>query len=158
RRRPTCGAPSSAILSLAEPAREPTVGEDRMKGTLSSFARKPVRIGLAAAALLAAGWTQPWRLLAQAPEPAKGVKFAQVSAADLKEWLTYLSSDELQGRQVFTEGYGNAAQYVADHLKEWGVKPIGQNGTYFQIVKLKSYRVTRNSTVTVDVGGQSKTF
>jgi peptidase M28-like protein len=108
--------------------------------------------------VLAGGWSQPWRLLAQAPEPAKGVKFAQISPADMKEWLTYLASDELQGRQVFTEGYGNAAQYIADNLKAWGVKPMGDNGTYFQIVKLRGYRVTRNSSITVEANGQSKTF
>ena len=54
--------------------------------------------------------TGPWVAGAQAPEPAKGVKFASISQADLKEWLTYLSSDEMQGRQVFTEGYGAAAE------------------------------------------------
>ena len=47
------------------------------------------------------------------------------------------SSDELQGRQIFTEGYGLAAPYIADHLKEWGVKPLGDDGTYFQTVKLQ---------------------
>jgi len=99
-----------------------------------------------------------WHLFAQAPEPAKGVKYAQVSQADMKEWLTYLSSDELQGRQVFTEGYGLAAAYIADHLKEWGLKPLGDDGTYFQNVKLKGYKVTRNSTVTIEAGGQTKTF
>src|SRR5215468_5123825 len=78
-------------------------------------------------------------LLAQAPEPAKGIKYAQINPADLKEWLTYLASDELQGRQVFTEGYGLAASYVADHLRQWGVKPIGEAGTYLQTVKLKGY-------------------
>jgi hypothetical protein len=76
----------------------------------------------------------------------------------MKEWLTYLSSDQLQGRQIFTEGFGLAAQYVADHLKQWGVKPLATDGTYFQPVKLKAYRVTRNSTVTVEVNGQAKTF
>jgi Peptidase family M28 len=122
--------------------------------------RRLARVVVLAAAFLAAGATQPWRLLAQtpAPAPAKGVKFAQIAPTDLKEWLTYLSSDELQGRQVFTEGYGLAAQYVADHLREWGVKPIGDDGTYFQTVKLRGYKVTRDSSVTVDVNGQSKTF
>ena len=79
------------------------------------------------AAFLFFAWAQPWRLVAQAPEPAKGIKYAQIGQADMKEWLTYLSSDELQGRQVFTEGYGLAAQYIADHLKEWGLKPLGAN-------------------------------
>src|SRR5437899_11203709 len=83
---------------------------------------------------------QPWQMLAQAPETVKGVKYAQVSPADLKEWLTYLASDELQGRQIFTEGYGLATAYIADHLKAWGVKPIGDNGSYFESVKLKGYK------------------
>ncbi len=97
-------------------------------------------------------------VLAQAPEPAKGIKFPAISQADLKEWLTYLSSDELQGRQVFTEGYGVAAQYVAERLRQFGVKPLGEDGTYFQIVKLRSYKVIRNSSVTLEANGQSRTF
>src|SRR5262245_1321770 len=101
---------------------------------------------------------KPWQLVAQAPQPATGVKFAQVAADDLKEWLTYLASDELQGRQVFTEGYGLAAQYIADHLQQWGVKPLNPDGSYFQPVKLKGYRVTRNSSVTVDSNGKQTTF
>jgi hypothetical protein len=120
--------------------------------------RTSFRVGIVAVIGLVGGLMQPWRLLAQAPEPAKGVKFAQVSPADLREWLTYLASDELQGRQVFTEGYGMAAQYIADLLKSWGVKPGGENGSYFQSVKLRDYRVIRNSSVTIDAGGQSRTF
>ena len=111
---------------------------------------------LALCAFAAALW-QPWTLLAQAPAPAR-VKYAKVSEADLKNWLTYLSSDTLQGRQVFTEGYGLAAAYVADQLKSWGVKPLGEDGTYFENVRLRGYRATRNSSVTVTSNGQSKTF
>ncbi len=51
-----------------------------------------------------------------------------ISQTDLKEWLTYLSSDEMQGRQVFTEGYGAAAEFVAGQLRQFGVKPIGEHG------------------------------
>src|SRR5437016_530544 len=112
------------------------------------------RSRLMSAALVAVAsafaFPRPMALLAQAPQPATGVKFAQISPADMKEWLSYLASDELQGRQMFTEGYGLAAAYIADHLKEWGLKPLGDDGTYFQNVKLRGYRVTRNSTVTVD--------
>src|SRR5215510_11883002 len=112
--------------------------------------------GAVLAALLAAAATQ---LLAQAPEPAKGVKYTQVNAGDMKEWLTFLSSDELQGRQVFTEGYGLAAAYVADHLKSWGVKGAGDGGSYFEDVKLRGYKTTRNSSVTIVAkNGTSTTF
>jgi hypothetical protein len=98
-------------------------------------------------------------LLAQAPEPARGVKYAQIDAEEMKEWLTYLASDELQGRQVFTEGYGLAAAYVAGHVKSWGLKPLGDAGTYFESVKLRGYKITRNSSVTlVSANGTSTTF
>jgi hypothetical protein len=111
-------------------------------------------------ALVVLGTTlvQPWRLFAQGHQPATPVKYAQINPEDMREWLSYLASDELQGRQVFTEGYGLAASYVADHLKAWGVKPLGDAGTYFEGVKIKGYRVARNSSVTVTVNGESRTF
>jgi peptidase M28-like protein len=100
-------------------------------------------------------------LVVQATGVAQVRKPTGVSAitqADLKEWLTYIASDELQGRQVFTEGLGVAGAYIADHLRAWGVKPGGDNGSYFQIVKLLGVNVKRNSSVTVTVNGQTKTF
>jgi hypothetical protein len=98
------------------------------------------------------------QLHAQGPEPARGVNFPAISQVELKEWLTYLSSDELEGRQVFTEGYGIATQFIAERLREWGVQPLGDHGSYFQIVKLQSYQVTRRSSVTVVANGQTRTF
>jgi len=83
---------------------------------------------------------------------------ASITPAELKDWLSYIASDQLQGRQVYTEGLGLAASYIAEHLKEWNVKPAGDDGTYFQVVKVNGVNVTRNSSVTVTVNGQTKTF
>src|SRR5689334_19700421 len=58
----------------------------------------------------------------------------KITQEDLREWLTYLSSDELEGRATFSEGLGIAAGYIAEHLKSWGIKPGGPNGSYFQRV------------------------
>jgi hypothetical protein len=88
--------------------------------------------------------------------PGKGAQ--SITPDELKQWLSYIASDELQGRQVFTEGLGLAGGYIADHLKEWGVQPAGDEGTYFQTVKVLGVSVKRNSSVTVTVNGQSKTF
>jgi hypothetical protein len=93
--------------------------------------------------------------LAQMRKPT-GV--SAITQADLKEWLTYIASDDLQGRQVYSEGLGLAGAYIADHLKDWGVKPGGDNGSYFQVVKVLGVNVKRNSSVTVSVNGQTKTF
>ena len=122
--------------------------------------RRAMRVALLALGALSIALGRPWTLVAQVPgpEPAK-VRYAQINQADLKEWLTELASDAFQGRQAFTEGYGMAAAYVAEHLKQFGVKPIGDGGSYFQVVARKGYRVTRNSSVTVTLAdGQSRTF
>jgi hypothetical protein len=81
-----------------------------------------------------------------------------VTVADLKQWLTYLSSDELQGRQIYTEGQGLAAGYIQSHLAEWGVKPAGDGGTYLQTVRVLGVKVNSRSTVTAQVGGERRTF
>ena len=116
---------------------------------------RAVRIILPALALAAALTAQDWPVSGQA---AQSARLATISEADMKEWLTYLASDALLGRASFTEGYGLAASFVAEQLRSVGVKPLGDNGTYFQEVTRRGYRVTRNSSVTVDVGGRSRTF
>jgi hypothetical protein len=72
---------------------------------------RPVRAGVLALGVLAVALARPWTLFAQGPEPAKGVKYAQISPADLKDWLTDLASISSGRRQVFTEGYGMATAH-----------------------------------------------
>ena len=93
--------------------------------------------------------------LAQVRKPT-GV--SAITPAEMKDWLSYIASDQLQGRQVYTEGLGLAASYIAEHLKAWGIKPAGDDGSYFQVVKVLGVNVKRNSTVTVTVNGQTRTF
>jgi hypothetical protein len=76
----------------------------------------------------------------------------------LKEWLTYIASDELEGRAVFTEGLGLAAGYIQSHLRDWGVKPAGDHGTYIQTVRVLGVKATSRSSVTVQVGPDRRTF
>jgi len=80
------------------------------------------------------------------------------SRADLREWLTYIASDDLQGRALFSPGLDQAAAYIAEHLKSWGVRPAGDSGSYFQRVQVLSVKATGRSTVTVQIGAETKTF
>jgi len=81
-----------------------------------------------------------------------------ITQEDLKEWLGYLASDELEGRNTYTEGLGLAAAYIAEHLRSWGVKPGGPNGSYFQRVAVLGVKSDNHSTVTVEANGQTRTF
>jgi len=93
---------------------------------------------------------------ARPPGAAGGM--AAIQTTDLQKWLTYLSSDELEGRGNFSEGLGIAADYLAEQLREIGVRPAGDDGTYFEHVKVLSIKSTPHSTVTVEVNGQTRTF
>jgi hypothetical protein len=98
----------------------------------------------------------------QAPAPATASKpsggINSIHPGPLNEWLTYIASDELQGRATYSEGLGLAAGYISAHLAQWGVKPAGDNGTYLQVVRVLGIRTTSRATVTVEVNGQSRTF
>jgi hypothetical protein len=83
---------------------------------------------------------------------------ASITSQELREWLSYIASDELEGRAVFSEGFGLAGGYIADHLRAWGVKPAGDQGMYLQAVRVLGVKTTSHATITVSVGGESKTF
>src|SRR5262245_40630948 len=82
----------------------------------------------------------------------------RIEPADLRRWLSYLASDELEGRATFSEGLGLAAAYLAEQLRSFGVRPGGDNGSYFQRVRVLGVKSTSRSTLTVEVNGQSRTF
>jgi hypothetical protein len=77
---------------------------------------------------------------------------------DLRLWLSYIASDELEGRATFSEGLGLAAAYLAEQLRSFGVQPGGDNGSYFQRVRVLGVRSTNRSTLTVTAGGRTRTF
>jgi hypothetical protein len=91
---------------------------------------------------------------AQAGKKGSGI----VQVDDLRTYLTYLSADDLEGRNTFTEGLGLAQAYIAEQIHSFGLKPGGDHGLYFERVTVLGIKATSHSTVTVEVNGQSKTF
>jgi hypothetical protein len=50
----------------------------------------------------------------------------------MRKDVTFLASDECEGRGVGTKGLDKAADYIADQFAKGGLKPAGVNGTWFQ--------------------------
>ncbi|MFN8571283.1 MAG: M28 family peptidase [Gemmatimonadaceae bacterium] len=74
--------------------------------------------------------------------------------ADTKAWwatTTVLSSDAMEGRDTGSPGYQRAADVVAKRFAAAGLKPLGDNGTWFQTVAMEETRVTQAS---IEVGGR----
>jgi len=89
---------------------------------------------------------------------AQNISTSVLSTDAMRTWLTYISSDDLEGRGTFNEGLGLAATYIADQIKDGGVAPGGDHGSYFQRVPVLGIRNTDRSTLTVEVKGQTRTF
>jgi Zn-dependent M28 family amino/carboxypeptidase len=82
-----------------------------------------------------------------APLPKAEVKAAdRITAEVLSERLHYVASDEMQGRDTPSKGLDDTAKYIADNLKRWGIKPAGDDGTYFQRIPLKRMKVDTTQT------------
>src|SRR5436853_7502865 len=52
--------------------------------------------------------------------------------ARMRKDITYLASDECEGRGPGTKGIDLAADYIANEFKKAGLKPGGADGSYFQ--------------------------
>src|SRR5881296_1703372 len=80
---------------------------------------------------------------------AAGGGAGSITPAELKTWLSYIASDDLQGRAVFSTGIGLAAGYIEDQLKTFGARPAGDHGTYLQTVRVLGVKTTSHSSLTV---------
>tara|TARA_R110002095_G_scaffold186438_1_gene163666 strand:+ start:1619 stop:3289 length:1671 start_codon:yes stop_codon:yes gene_type:complete len=60
-----------------------------------------------------------------------------VRTENIEAHIRFLASDYLQGRDVGTDGYEIAANYVAAQMELLGLEPAGDDGSYFQEVPLQ---------------------
>jgi hypothetical protein len=55
-----------------------------------------------------------------------------VKPDDLRNWINYLASDEMRGRRNGSPEMVKAANWLSEKFKEFGLKPVLNNGTYQQ--------------------------
>lgn len=72
-----------------------------------------------------------------------------ITEQDLRRDLSQLAADEFRGREAGTLDELKAAVWLADRAKEVGIKPAGDNGTYFQFYEMYRHQITPNSTVQI---------
>ena len=89
---------------------------------------------------------------------AAGGGLSSIRQDELRLWLTDISSDQMQGRALHSAGLGRTAAYIEQRLREWNIQPGGDPGSYLQTVRIQGVRTTSRSTVTVQVGRQTRTF
>ncbi len=79
---------------------------------------------------------------------------ATITAEQLKDYLYYVASDEMEGRDTPSRGLDATAKFIALNLKRWGFTPAGDAGTFFQKIAL-NIRSTDAAKTQLEIGGQN---
>jgi Zn-dependent M28 family amino/carboxypeptidase len=69
-----------------------------------------------------------------------------ITAAQIRDYLSFIASDVLEGRDTPSRGLDTAAQFLAMNMSRWGLKPAGDDGTFFQKIALSRTAVDRTET------------
>lgn len=69
--------------------------------------------------------------------------FASINQDDAKEWVSLLAGPGFEGRGSGQAGYVRAAHWIAGKLAEYGLEPMGDGGTYFQMLPMERIAVDR---------------
>jgi Zn-dependent M28 family amino/carboxypeptidase len=69
-----------------------------------------------------------------------------VSANQLRDYLTFIASDEMEGRDTPSRGLDTTAKFLAMNLARWGFKPAGDEGSFFQRIDLRRDRADSGQT------------
>jgi Zn-dependent M28 family amino/carboxypeptidase len=98
-------------------------------------------------------------LAAQGPVLPDEVRAAgdRITAGQLARDLAFLASDELRGRNTPSPGYDAAAKFIVERLEKAGVKPLGDNGGWFQRYEMHESRIDTAKT-SIEIDGQTFAF
>ena len=114
-----------------------------MNFSKASFCRSSLSLILLTGTSLAAIAQYP----GSSPVPAEFKSgFDSITQAQCRKYLEFLAT-QCEGRGSGQPGFQKAADYVAARFKEYGLKPVGDNGTYFQSMDYTRSRLKPNGTV-----------
>jgi Zn-dependent M28 family amino/carboxypeptidase len=77
-----------------------------------------------------------------------------IAAPQLKDYLSFIASDVMEGRDTPSRGLDTTAQFLATNLSRWGFKPAGDDGSYLQKIALSRDLIDRTET-RVQFNGQT---
>jgi hypothetical protein len=82
-----------------------------------------------------------------------GPTVAAITACDLMTRLYIYSADSMRGREAGTPDAIRATAYIEREVKRLGLRPAGDNGTFFQYMPVTARVATKASSITV--GGRT---
>ncbi|HKR58580.1 MAG TPA: M28 family peptidase, partial [Pyrinomonadaceae bacterium] len=69
-----------------------------------------------------------------------------ITAAQMRDYLSFIASDEMEGRDTPSRGLDTTAKFLAMNLARWGYKPGGDSGSYLQKIALRRDGIDKDQT------------
>ncbi|MEP6920557.1 MAG: M28 family peptidase [bacterium] len=69
-----------------------------------------------------------------------------ISAAQMRDYLYFIASDEMAGRDTPSNGLDTTAKFLAMNLSRWGFKPAGDEGSFLQKIALRRDTINKEKT------------
>lgn len=91
-----------------------------------------------------------------ASSPAR-IAAGQITEQQLRAYLAFISADELKGRGTPSSGLDLTAKFIATNLSTWGLKPAGDDGSFFQRIPLRRERIELSRT-RAEINGKPFTY
>jgi hypothetical protein len=79
-----------------------------------------------------------------------------IRADDIRRHINFLASDSLKGRNTPSPELDRAAEYIANELKKYGLKPV--NGSYFNPFQVSTINLGRDNALTVKTGSREVAY
>lgn len=106
---------------------------------------RPLVVASVAFSVAGIGWSVVSRNNVVPPPKDFAKGFDSITTAQVTEWMNFLAGPETQGRGSGQPGFQKAADFMAARFKEYGLKPIGDDGTYFQNLPFTRSRLSPGS-------------
>ena len=81
----------------------------------------------------------------------------EITAEEIKQHITYLASDELEGRMTGTDALYKAADFLKKEFESYGLKPLF-DGSYFQEFPFMEKLELGDNELTIVISGTDKSF
>ncbi len=106
--------------------------------------------------VLAAVTAAPGALTVNAAQQSPG-SADLITADQLRDYLFFIASDEMEGRRAPSRGLDLTAKFIAMNLSRWGLRPAGDDGTFLQMIELERTKVDVDASF-VEVGERRFAF
>ena len=82
---------------------------------------------------------------------SQNISNPEITTEEIKEHITFLASDDLEGRDSGTEELFAAAVYISDEFKNYGLEPLFQDGFLQEFPFIKTIELTDKNSLSLSI-------